>query len=244
MTAAVQYIVPTAYSTDASRSAAHSWAEASRYDTWLQFMPFMGHNDPTEHGLLLLTKGAVQLLSSLAGRCRGSSSGFDLLLVNQAADEARSASELVRDLRIISGLTWEQIANLLGVSAKTVHNWMAGEMIAEKNLRRLGEIVAVLRYIDRGYGEANRETLLGVSFSGRTLFSLLADGEFETVKAKAGMGPSRPTPLPSLPREALRLTAPERFGQALSSYSVDDPEDALPLVAAGKRKAKARRKGV
>lgn len=114
---------------------------------------------------------------------------------NQAGNRQREwrseTSALLHEVRRLSGLSWEQIAHLMGVSRRQVHSWAAGGEISRKNQQRLGRLVAVLRYVDRGTAESNRQLLFTFSVRGQTLFDLLAAGEFSQVRQLSGEGPGR-----------------------------------------------------
>ena len=198
---------------------------------------------PNDRLELFISPATARALTNQKESYQGTSAAHQLLSAGDAEEDIRpAAAELVRELRKLSGLTWEKISELLSVSPKTVHNWAAGHVIAEKNLARLAELIAVLRFIDRGYGEANRDLLMSSSRDGDSLFSLLAAGEWEIVKSAAGAGNGRPEPTARLGHEELQLTASEHFGDALSLSTEDQNSEILPLSMPGKRAAKARRK--
>lgn len=240
--------------TTVAQRAQEFWERESRYDVYLQyFQSFwsaasLSLSEP-EEPIFLAASGFA---GTVVGRGfeQPSSSPPDLAgfpEVGQSEDGLpegrRSGMRLVRELRQLSGLTWKQAAELVGVQPRTLHNWAAGGTVSEKNRRRLGEILAVLRYIDRGYGEANRDLLLNVSIEGSTLFSLLKTGEADRVKSRAGRGEGRPPPPPPLPPETVHAWGPEHFGRALAkAIDGSDEEIAVPR-STGKRPAKARTKG-
>ena len=51
---------------------------------------------------------------------------------------------LVRELRERSGLTWGELARLLGVSRRSVHNWADGGRMSSGREHRLREIAAIV----------------------------------------------------------------------------------------------------
>jgi transcriptional regulator with XRE-family HTH domain len=222
---------------------ADRWEEASRYDTLIPLFPLMQSAATIEREEIVLPPATAVTISNWHSFTRGTSAGFDLLTLGDSAESNPPGVHLVRELRRLSGLTWEKAAELADVSPRTLHNWVAGQAIAEKNLRRLAEIVAVLRYMDRGYGEANRGILMTTSAGGSTLFALLAAGEYDLVKEKAGPGDGRPESPPPLSIDGMRLWGPDHFGAALSSSEGEQEDEILPLTTLGKRSAKARRKG-
>ena len=62
----------------------------------------------------------------------------------------QSAAGLLEGVRSRSQLSWGQIANTLGVSRRTVHNWLLGAAIAPGNLQRLLDFSALVGRMDRG----------------------------------------------------------------------------------------------
>lgn len=227
----------------APTSIVDPWEQASQYDTVSSLFPFLSSASQFDPEPLTFLTAVFPGKGFTNPFERGSSSGFDLSSPIDIPEGDWSSVQLVRELRQLSGLTWQQAASLVGVQPRTLHNWAAGEKIAEKNLRRLGEILAVLRYIDRGYGEANRDLLLNTSDDGCTLFALLEAGEFERVKDKAGRGVGRLGSPATLPPAIINSWAPEHFGAVLSASLVDPDGEVVPVSSTGKRPAKARRKG-
>jgi DNA-binding transcriptional regulator YiaG len=224
-------------------TAPNDWDAASRYDTVLPLLQLLPYQATFDQGGMFISSSIARQLGHLSAVCRGTSAGFDLLVFEKSQEISVSASELVRDLKALSGLTWEKIADLLEVSARTVHNWSAGLPIAEKKHHRLSELVAVVRFIDRGFGELNRELLLGNSVNGKTLFALLVAEDFEAVKTYLGAGPGRAKPASALPAGALKFSAPDQFGATLLLAERDDPSQILPVSTPGKRAANPRHKG-
>ena len=61
---------------------------------------------------------------------------------------APSAKELVQELHSISGLTWDQLGRLLGVSRRAVHLWSAGGRINAKHIEKLSSVLGVVKSLD------------------------------------------------------------------------------------------------
>lgn len=222
---------------------ADQWQQASKYDTIISLFPAMASTSAFAGKSIKIAPGASAGKVVWNAFERGSSGGFDLASLLDVPDKNWSGIQIVRELRQLSGLTWQKAAELVGVSAKTLHNWAAGERMAEKNLRKLGDLLAVLRFIDRGYSDANRDLLLSASIDGATLFSLIRLGDFDRVKAEAGRGVGRVQPASPTRLAAPNHMAPDHFGTALSASLADISDDIVPAAATGKRLAKARRKG-
>ena len=87
----------------------------------------------------------------------------------------RSLRDSVVLLREISGLTWEQLAKLFGVSRRAVHLWASGGRMNSAHVDRLNEVLSVIRSIQGDTVEQRREFLLAPRADGRSLYeSMLA----------------------------------------------------------------------
>lgn len=225
------------------------WARAAEEDASLTIFPFGGNY--SDHSInwrsdrrYVLNLGELERhLGDVFAR--GSSANFDVLAnVHRHESKSPQQVELVRELRQLSGLTWHHIADMIGVSAKTLHNWAAGKPIDEKNLRRVGEVISVLRFIDRGSAEANRALLLNESVEGEALLDLVKAGKFSNVRQAIGRGQGRAVAALPLPASTVAAWGPEDLGEQLAKWQVEPVADldssAQPTRA---RLANARRKG-
>lgn len=61
--------------------------------------------------------------------------------------DLRSPADNIKALRELTGLTWEQIARLFGVSRRSVHHWAAGGKLSSGNEELLAEVVDLVRAI-------------------------------------------------------------------------------------------------
>ena len=126
-------------------------------------------------------------------------------------------SSAIAELRRRSGLTWDQLAHLFGVTRRSVHFWASGQALNPVNEERLNRILAVIQYIDRGSAQATRSALMIALNDGVIPLDLLKMGKFGKVKELLGAGPQRSipsrTPL-SVAARALRKPLPpeERVG--------------------------------
>jgi len=80
----------------------------------------------------------------------------------------QSAAGLLEGVRSRSQLSWGQVANTLGVSRRTVHNWLLGAAIAPGNLQRLLDFSALVGTMDRGDPGDVRIALMQPGLHGRT----------------------------------------------------------------------------
>lgn len=225
------------------------WARAAEEDASLAIFPFGGR--PLDYPIqwsagrrYILDLG--KLMRPLGEDfARSSSANFDVLAhVHSDDDPIPQQIELVRELRQLSGLTWYHLADMIGVSAKTLHNWAAGKRIDEKNLKRVGEVIAMLRFIDRGNGEANRALLLNESVDGLSVLDLVKAGEFARVRQAIARGQRRAAAAPPLSSSLVAAWGPEDLGERLSKWQGEPAVDLVPSASPTRtRPANARRKG-
>ncbi|RVT86637.1 hypothetical protein DXV76_00680 [Rhodobacteraceae bacterium CCMM004] len=149
-------------------------------------------------------------------------------------------AELVHELRRISGLTWAQIAEVFDVSARAPYHWASGKTVSAENHEGLGQVVTVLRFIDRGSAEENRNLLLGNARMGQTFLDLLCAGEYELVRKLAGEGVGRPAFRATLTKNAEMFNTSRHWGEAIEASSGTDETEILPLSQPKLRRVKAR----
>lgn len=133
------------------------------------------------------------------------------------------AGHAIAELRRITGLTWDQLARLFGVSRRAIHFWAAGKMMNSTNEERLARILAVARGMDRGSVQVNRAAIVAVHADGSCIFELLAAGEYERAASVGGVGESRRMVRPKPSAATLAARAP-RAPEVL----VDTLEDGVP----------------
>lgn len=97
----------------------------------------------------------------------------------------------VLELRSLSGLSWEQLARLFGVSRRAAHLWAAGNPMSAANEEHLYRCLAVLRHADRGGSAFNRAALFRANRGAVAPFDLLADRRYDIALAALGIGRSR-----------------------------------------------------
>lgn len=236
--AAVLAVLPAAV-----EAAQSPWKEATLHDNLLPLYPMFSHHVPGERISISVPVREGRGLREVAKFLQGTGTGLHLSVVNTDV-ESKSAASLVQEVRSLLGLTWDRIASLLGVSPKTVYNWLAGAEVAEVNFDRVANVVATLRFIDRGNAKANHQLLLGTSEGGRTLLSLLSTGQYDVVRQQAGQGVGRARATAPLVEASLWLTSPDHFGRTLLGSTDDEHTEILPISMPEKRRAKARRRSL
>lgn len=111
-----------------------------------------------------------------------------------AIDATTMPNAAITELRRRSGLTWDQLARLFGVSRRSIHFWASGKALNAANEERLGRMLAVVRYVDRGTAQATRAALITTQNDGVIPFDLLAKDAFDEVTERLGSGPQRSMP--------------------------------------------------
>jgi transcriptional regulator with XRE-family HTH domain len=96
-----------------------------------------------------------------------------------------SAGDVLAELRRLSGLSWEQLARMLGVSRRALHFWASGKAMARSNEEHLQRVLAVVRTIDRGSTAATRAALLAALDNKSNAVDLLAAREYARVSSAA-----------------------------------------------------------
>src|SRR4051794_4586363 len=92
--------------------------------------------------------------------------------------EDRTAETII-ELRRLSGLGWEQLADLLGVTRRTVHFWTSGRPINAANAERVQRTLGAIRFADRGTASDNRALLLTPQEDGALLRDLLQEQAYD-----------------------------------------------------------------
>ena len=168
-------------------------------------------------------------------------SGPGHAVATQVKTEPETTRKAVSELRRISGLTWEQLAGLLGVSRRSVHFWASGKPLNATNHQRLMRVLDVVRAADRGTARSTRAALLAAR-EGTTAFELLADQRFQEARAALGRGRTRVvpvlTPLSAAARSARRPLPPDELYDAKSDRVHQEPGRARAA-----RTARDRRRG-
>jgi len=139
---------------------------------------------------------------------RGTSAGHPVVAMVNEAPPATSADAAIGEVRRLSGLTWEQLAELLGVSRRTLHFWASGKPMNAPNEERLHQLLGLLRAMDLGAADYNRAALLVPDAAGMRPFDMVAADEFEAARRVLGLGDTRRLTLRPLSDEARAARRP------------------------------------
>jgi transcriptional regulator with XRE-family HTH domain len=103
-----------------------------------------------------------------------------------AAERTSSIGSALLELRRLSGITWEQLPELFGVSRRSLHFWASGKPQNSSNERRVQQLLATPQQIDRGNARENRVALFAVQSDGVIPFNLLREERYDDVIARLG----------------------------------------------------------
>ena len=88
-------------------------------------------------------------------------------------------SQIVLEIRRRSGLTWDELGDLFGVSRRNVHYWANGKPVSADHEWMLHQCLAVVRRLDNGEQKITRSRLFAVeSAATSSIFDLLKNGSF------------------------------------------------------------------
>lgn len=169
----------------------------------LQPQPFIA-------GVLLLAVGFQSTSALPSPTTVASSRSVESTTAGRPAAPARRPGAAIAELRRLSGLTWEQLADLFGTSRRAVHFWASGKAMSAGNEAKLAHALGVMKKVDRGSASVNRRLLFAPARDGSVPVDLLRDGEYDRVVEMIGISDvvrRRPTP-PSPAMMAARLPRP------------------------------------
>jgi transcriptional regulator with XRE-family HTH domain len=123
-------------------------------------------------------------------------------------DAIEDTRQRVAELRRLSGLTWEQMGELFGVSRRSIHFWASGKRLSASNETRLLRILDIVR---RGHRASASETRLALleTTDGVSIFELLTQGKSEEAGLRLCVSSAPRSPsLVALSAEARRTRQP------------------------------------
>ncbi|WP_159077449.1 hypothetical protein [Polynucleobacter rarus] len=99
-------------------------------------------------------------------------------------------------LRQLTGLTWDQIGKLFGVSRRAVHFWANGKTMTAPHHEHLERSLSSMKAADKGNAPANRQSLFVTDKNGVAPFDLLVQKHYvEFVTAMGTWKPQKSTPI-------------------------------------------------
>jgi hypothetical protein len=131
----------------------------------------------------------------------------------------KTARQAVNELRNLSGLDWDRLANLFGISTRDACSWASGEPLSPADKEKLDRILDVVEYISRGSASNNRSLLMSAADDCISYLDLLAAGEYDQVKQILGAGNAPPKPkLGKLSEEAEMSRRPPNPADLIGAF--------------------------
>jgi transcriptional regulator with XRE-family HTH domain len=147
------------------------------------------------------------------------------------AKTAGTIGATILEVRRLSGLTWEELAQILEVSRRTLHHWANGKPQSAQHEQRLQRLLGVLHHIDRGEAALNRSLLMTAHPAGGLMLDLLRNNQFQEVKSYLGEGQAeRRQQRGSLPKEAQELRRPPAVIDLMESLADRLPETGTVIL--------------
>lgn len=105
--------------------------------------------------------------------------------------EEAATSRAISELRLISGLTWDELAQMFGVPPPSVHSWASGGPMNAAAEEHLLKVLDIVRHADHGDTRSNRMALF-TACAGKAPFDLLKSRAFDEASARLGRRPPPP----------------------------------------------------
>jgi len=152
------------------------------------------------------------------------------LKIPQWKDSASAISEV----RLLSGLTWDQLAQIFKVDRRSLHFWASGKSLSGANEEKLSRVLSALKQIDQGSAKTNRQLLLSSNADGISPFFLLQEERFAEVITLANTGNNfRSTPAASLSSEAKNTRRPKPPSEMIDALHDKAHEQKGNLIKSG-----------
>ena len=118
----------------------------------------------------------------------------------------------ILEIRRRSGLTWQELSDLFGVSRRSVHHWASGKVVSANHDRFIRQVLVTIRNVDHGAAALTRDFLLTPDADGVTAIDLLSASQSNEVMTRArDVSPiiaNRRMPLSHAAQEARRPPPP------------------------------------
>ena len=92
----------------------------------------------------------------------------------------QSSGEAILEIRLRSGLTWEQLSTLFNVLRRTIQHWANGGPLSSQHEKNVLNTLEVIRHLDNGIQADTRSRLLSMD-DGESIFNLLAKRKYADV---------------------------------------------------------------
>lgn len=151
--------------------------------------PMRARNDRPHHEYVGFAMGSYQLGTTISS----TGADYDVVICNVGtlADPQcrllvpeRSHAQSVHQIRLLSGLTWAELATLFEVSPRSAHNWANGEALKPDHAERVRQALLAIQRLRRPSSEETRLTLLTPLASGERPLDLLKAKRWERAVAE------------------------------------------------------------
>ena len=212
----------------------------------------MGALGRRQTGVVVLVAGALTMAgttSSAGTRSLTCAVGMNTYATNSGAGamseettevalEARSATRsALAELRRASGLTWDQMSRLFGVSRRSVHFWASGKPMTSEHEEHLYRVLALVHGASAS-ADALRAALLSV-VAGEQVLTMLVERRYADAEAALAMGEARIT-ASRVPLSASAAAARRPLDPEFLAGSADD--QAHPIHGRGRSASTVRSK--
>lgn len=146
---------------------------------------------------------------------------------------------VLRRLRRLTGLTWEELSIAMHVSKRSLHLWDAGQPLSQKHLAHLHRVAGLVDRLAKG-NPVHMRNLLLKDLGGQNSLTLLREGQYELVERRLTGEKAFPS-FTELPPAESRKRVPN--GVSLAGYTNDDGSPVVPSRPLKGVKAPRLRKG-
>lgn len=98
-----------------------------------------------------------------------------LVVIDAGIRSSRSSADQLLQVRESSGLTWDQLARLFGVSRRAVHHWASGDNMNAHNHELLTRLTTLVGELPGETPAEKRSELLRARDGGKSAFDLFRD---------------------------------------------------------------------
>ena len=186
-------------------------------------------------GTVLLNEDCEILYASLFGLPRTSTFG-----ISARDNKETSTRRAINEIRLKTGLTWNQLSMIFRVDRRSLHYWASGKALSASHEAQLFLLLRLVRQIDRGSARANRAILLTpLGESNQSPFEKLVSGDYEEVFALLGSPGSirRRSAMPSAEQVTSKLPA----APFVFDGDIDDSPLATPSIYRASKRVKVDR---
>jgi transcriptional regulator with XRE-family HTH domain len=151
-----------------------------------------------------------------------------------------SAPVVLDELKDMTGLTWDQLARVMGVSRRSIHLWLNGRPLSAEKEERLHEIAHVVRTL-AGKSQIETRTRMLDKSGGQSVFDQLIAGFDEAALGLAFTRAASTEPAVLFEHSARRLSNEARAARRSPIHALDLLESSSAMVVVEPAKLKRAR---